>query len=377
MEVMEENGWSLPAVIGRVVEKLHVYLGSRSDSGKFKGTMKMLDLLKEKRDLFWEENLQHVNIEREEDLAAWLRLVKVVATDDAVELVIDMEAETAGERIVDVPNLASVHNDNSGNHAPNLKENASKDDMDDITSFRRDGKISETKYLPHDDFLVGRDKEIAMIRDMVLDNAQYVAAAASLQSREQGENLQRSQKGWITETLQNMDQSKKTEEVLLQENKTAAEAADKVEYTRLAHDNTVTILRNPTVIPIVGIGGVGKSALARFIFQDGSVQEHFDDPSAWVYVIDRISQDKMIKQIIFSFGPEHALPHLCDDMKDVRTVLQRIIEGKRFFLVLDDVWGEIDSVWSGLRSVLRDGAPGSVVLKLCISKTQVGSDVDS
>ncbi|KAM0856155.1 hypothetical protein ACQ4PT_049299 [Festuca glaucescens] len=387
MELMEENGWSLPAVIGRVVEKLHVYLGSRSDSGKFKGTMKMLDLLKEKRDLFCEENLRRVNIDREEDLAAWLRLVKVAA-DDAVELVIDMEAETAGnpagsdysdhlrlkyiigklvsvcaegECIVDVPNLESVQNDNSSDHAANLKENASNDDMDDRTNFHHDSKICETKYLPHDEFLVGRDNEIAIIRDMVLDSAEYVATVASLQSREQAENLHRPQKDWITEVLQNMDASKNTE-VLLQENKMTAEAAHRVEYTRLAHDNTVANLRNPKVIPIVGIGGVGKSALARFIFQDGSVQEHFHGPSAWVYVTDRISHDEMIKQIIFSFGPKHALPHLCDDMKDVRTVLQRIIEGKRFFLVLDDVWSEIDAVWSGLRSVLRDGAPGSVVL---------------
>jgi hypothetical protein len=92
MEKVEENGWSLPAVIGRVVEKLHVYLESRSDTDKFKGTMKMLNLLEEKRELLSEENLQCVNIDREEEMAAWLRLVKE-ATADAQELVKDVEAE--------------------------------------------------------------------------------------------------------------------------------------------------------------------------------------------------------------------------------------------------------------------------------------------
>jgi hypothetical protein len=113
METMEENGWSLPAAIGTVVGKLHAYLEIRSDSGKFKGTMKMLDLLEEKRDLLSEENLQRVKIDREEDLAAWLRLVKV-ATDDAEEVVNDMEAEaTAGESATLMFNVLALFRDSS------------------------------------------------------------------------------------------------------------------------------------------------------------------------------------------------------------------------------------------------------------------------
>jgi hypothetical protein len=280
-----------------------------------------------------------------------------------------------GECIVDVRSLKSVRIDSSSlssDHAPNLKENASKHDMDDKNLFRPEYKINETKSLPHDDFIVGRDREIAMIRDMVLDNAQYVAVAASLQGREEAENIHMSQKEWIIQTLQNIDESKKTEEVLLREKKNTQQIVDvtvnskemrnKVEYTCLAHNTSVTNLRNPRVIPIVGASGVGKSALARFIFQDRSVQDHFDGQCAWVYVSDRISQDDIIKQIMFSFGPDHALPNLTAELKDVHTVLQSIIEGKKIFLILDDVWREIDAIWGGLRSVLRKGAPGSVVL---------------
>jgi ABC-type glutathione transport system ATPase component len=243
-----------------------------------------------------------------------------------------------GECIVDVRSLKSVRIDSSSlssDHAPNLKENASKHDMDDKNLFRPEYKINETKSLPHDDFIVGRDREIAMIRDMVLDNAQYVAVAASLQGREEAENIHMSQKEWIIQTLQNIDESKKTEEVLLREKKNTQQIVDvtvnskemrnKVEYTCLAHNTSVTNLRNPRVIPIVGASGVGKSALARFIFQDRSVQDHFDGQSAWVYVSDRISQDDIIKQIMFSFGPEHALPNLTAELKDVHTVLQSII----------------------------------------------------
>ena len=70
---MEDKGWSLPAAIGRVVGKLRFYLGNNSDSGKFKGTMKMLDLLEEKLRLFQDENLQRVSIDREEEMGSWLQ----------------------------------------------------------------------------------------------------------------------------------------------------------------------------------------------------------------------------------------------------------------------------------------------------------------
>ncbi|XP_040382181.1 putative disease resistance RPP13-like protein 1 [Oryza brachyantha] len=47
---------------------------------------------------------------------------------------------------------------------------------------------------------------------------------------------------------------------------------------------------------------------------------------------------------------------------DLHVELQSIIEGRRFFLVLDDVWDDIHAIWSNLRRILSKGAPGSVVL---------------
>ncbi|KAF8669085.1 hypothetical protein HU200_051408 [Digitaria exilis] len=103
---MEDNGWSLPTAISKVVEKLRFYLGNSNGSGKLKGTMKMLDLLEGKLKLLEDENLQRVGIDREEEMASWLQQVKEAA-DDAEELVKDMETGdvcTEGESLLGMPN---------------------------------------------------------------------------------------------------------------------------------------------------------------------------------------------------------------------------------------------------------------------------------
>lgn len=114
------------------------------------------------------------------------------------------------------------------------------------------------------------------------------------------------------QTFKNIDLSKKTQEDT-ESDFSGKKMSNKVEYLR--HDYPLSNLRNPVVIPIVGISGVGKSALAQFIFNDRSVRECFGGQTAWVYMTERISQEEMMKQIIFSFGPEHTHPDLTSNLE--------------------------------------------------------------
>ncbi|KAF8665895.1 hypothetical protein HU200_053978 [Digitaria exilis] len=95
-------------------------------------------------------------------------------------------------------------------------------------------------------------------------------------------------------------------------------------------------------VAIVGTGGVGKTTLAQKIYNDQKVQGSFNK-QAWVCVSQDYSEITILKEILRKFEVKLA------------------IEGKSFFLVLDDVWES--RAWTNLlRIPLHDAARGIILL---------------
>ncbi|XP_044466545.1 disease resistance protein RGA2-like [Mangifera indica] len=134
-------------------------------------------------------------------------------------------------------------------------------------------------------------------------------------------------------------------------------------------ENMISILTqtnhdNVSVIPIVGIGGLGKTTLSKMVYNDVRVNSHFK-LKMWVCVSDDFDVNRLMKEMIYS-----ATNKDCAELKaeKIPKRLQEILGDGKFLLVLDDVWNEEPMKWMDLKSLLLKGVNGSKIIVSTRSK---------
>ncbi|RLM75535.1 hypothetical protein C2845_PM15G14150 [Panicum miliaceum] len=113
-----------------------------------------------------------------------------------------------------------------------------------------------------------------------------------------------------------------------------------------------------SVVPIVGPAGVGKTSLAQHIYNDEAISSKFDI-KMWVWVCQEFDVFKLSQKLA-----EEATESPCvfADINQMHRVITDRLKGKRFLLVLDDVWDESRDRWASLQVPLKCAARGSKIV---------------
>ncbi|QHO51877.1 Putative disease resistance RPP13-like protein [Arachis hypogaea] len=132
---------------------------------------------------------------------------------------------------------------------------------------------------------------------------------------------------------------------------------DKKALVKMLKDNTEHHL---SVMDIVGIGGVDKTTLAQWLYNN---QEEFMkgfDLKAWVCISEKFEVVETTRNVIKQI---HGSTCSLDDFDLLQNALKKELSNKKFFIVLDDVWSDDGDKWSNFMTPFQqNGNKGSIIL---------------
>ncbi|XP_031104162.1 disease resistance protein RPP13-like [Ipomoea triloba] len=106
------------------------------------------------------------------------------------------------------------------------------------------------------------------------------------------------------------------------------------------------------IVSIKGTGGIGKTTLAKKIYEDPSITSYFDK-RAWTVASQHHSKAQMLLDLLGS-------KHSADKDEDLTLRLYQSFKRRRYLVVIDDLWSV--EAWDALKTCFPDDGYGSRVL---------------
>jgi hypothetical protein len=124
-----------------------------------------------------------------------------------------------------------------------------------------------------------------------------------------------------------------------------------------------------TVLPIYGIGGMGKSTLTQLVYNDTQFKEY--QHRAWVYVSQEFDLKKIGTSIISQISPDAGPQQNLNGLQMILHRLDNLLLGKKTLIVLDDLWEDNALELNKLKGMLHVGKKGSMVDVLVTTRSEI------
>ncbi|TVU32977.1 hypothetical protein EJB05_24745, partial [Eragrostis curvula] len=131
-----------------------------------------------------------------------------------------------------------------------------------------------------------------------------------------------------------------------------------------SHSNDGTM-----ILPIYGLGGMGKSTLAGLVYKDTQFKQYAH--RVWVYVSQKFDLKKIGRSIISQLPKDEdgALQNT-DELEMIYRSLDNLFRGKKVLIVLDDIWQEDASELDKLKTMLHVGRNDSMVDVIATTRSE-------